>query len=352
MSRRTLATVIAVPLTGLLLLAAVALPVPYVRYEPGTTLDLLSESEGEERIQVTGRRAYHDGGELRMTTIYATPPGDDIRFGEALAAWVDPDQAVKPYDSVYREDETEEENDEESAIQMSSSQDVAIAVAMTEVGYDVPAVPVVGSVSPDLPAAGRLEPGDHFVSIGGAAIRTWDDVVAAISGATPGEPLEFVVLRDGKRTTVEVSPVVNEVDGEKRTQVGIGAGVDYDFPFDVDIEIADNIGGPSAGLFFALSVYDTLTPGSLTGGHVVAGTGTIDPDGKVGPIGGIQQKIAAARDARAELFLVPASNCDEAVGAPAGDVRLVRVSTMNEARTAIETYAADPDADLPSCEDD
>lgn len=345
MNRRTVAILIAVPLTGLLLIAAFAMPVPYVRFEPGSTVDLLSETGGDERIQVSGHASYHDGGELRMTTIYATPPGDEISLATALAAWVDRDQAVKPYGSVYDEEQTEEQDEEESALQMASSQEVAIAVAMTEAGIDVPVVPVVGAVARDMPAEGKLEPRDRFVRIGGSHIRTWDDVVESVSGATAGAPLQFVVVRGGERTTVDVTPVRN--DG--RVQVGIERGLDYHFPFQVDIKINENIGGPSAGLMFALSIYDTLTPGSLTGGEPVAGTGTIDPEGRVGPIGGIQQKIAAARDAGAELFLVPELNCDEVDGAPAGDVRLAMVSTIGDARDAVEAYAADPDADLPQC---
>jgi len=347
MNRRTVAILIAVPLTALLLLAALAMPIPYVRFEPGSTVDLLSEAGGQERITVTGHRSYHDGGELRMTTIYATPPRDDITLGEAMLAWIDPDQAVKPYSSVYDDDETPEQDDEQSALQMATSQDVAIAVAMSEAGIDVPVVPVVGLVTPGRPADGKLELRDRFVSIGGARTTTWDDVVEAISTAKAGEPLRFVVERAGKRTTVDVTPVAN--DG--RTQVGIERGLDYHFPFDVHITIDENIGGPSAGLMFALSIYDTLTPGSLTGGRRIAGTGTIDPEGQVGPIGGIQQKIAAARSAKAELFLVPELNCDEVDGAPRGNVRLAMVRTASDARSVIETYADDPDADLPQCPD-
>ncbi len=347
MNRRTVAILIAVPLTGVLLLTAFAMPLPYVRFEPGSTVDLLSEDGGKERISLSGRRAYYDSGELRMTTIYATPPKDSITLGEALIAWVDPDQAVKPYDSVYEEGRTEEEDEQESALQMASSQEIAVAVAMTEAGIEVPVVPVVGQIYPDMPAAGKFELRDRFVSIDGAPIASWDDVVEAIGGAQAGRPLRFVVERAGERTTVDVTPVEN--DG--RLQVGIERGLDYKFPFDVDINIADNIGGPSAGLMFALAVYDTLTPGSLTDGAVIAGTGTIDPEGRVGPIGGIQQKIAAAREAKAELFLVPELNCDEAVGAAAGDVRLAMVRTMAEARSVIETYADNPDADLPQCPD-
>jgi Lon-like protease len=348
MSRRTLAIVIAVPLTALLLIAALVLPIPYVLYQPGTTVDVLSTAGGEERIQVTGHKAYYDDGELRMVTIYVTNPGDEISLGTALWGWVSRDDAVRPYASVYGDDETAKENDQESAYQMATSQDVAIAVAMKALGYDVPSVPVVSPIEKGLPADGKLQPGDHLVTIGGKKISAWADVVESISTSEAGKPLTFVVDRNGTRTTVVVTP--QTIDG--RTRVGISEAYDYKFPFDVRINIDENIGGPSAGLMFSLSIYDTLTPGSLTGGHIIAGTGEIRPDGSVGPIGGVQQKIAAARDAKAELFLVPAANCDEAVDAPKDDVRLARVETMQQAKDVVEKFAADPDAVLPTCEDE
>jgi PDZ domain-containing protein len=345
MSRRTLAIVIAVPLTALLLIAALVLPIPYVLFQPGTTVDVLSEVGGKERIRVQGHKAYYDGGELRMVTIYVTEPDHEISLGTALWGWVSRDDAVKPHDSVYDPNETAKQNDVASAIQMATSQDTATAVALRALGYDVPSVPVVSPIEKGLPADGKLQPGDRFVSIGGKKIKTWQDVVDAITTSKAGKPLTFVVERDGTRPKVVVTPRM--VGG--RVRVGISEAYDYRFPFDVTIDIDKSIGGPSAGLMFSLSVYDTLTPGPLTGGHIVAGTGEINPDGTVGPIGGIQQKIAAARDAKAELFLVPAANCDEAMGAPKDDVRLARVETMEQAKGVVEAFAANPDTDLPAC---
>jgi PDZ domain-containing protein len=144
---------------------------------------------------------------------------------------------------------------------------------------------------------------------------------------------------------VAVTPA--KVDGDYK--IGIQLGPGFTFPFDVSVDIGDNIGGPSAGLMFSLAIYDTLSRGSLTGGHDIAGTGEIRPDGTVVPIGGIAQKIVGARDAGVELFLVPDANCEEALGAPREDMRLVRVKTMPDALKSIQTWVADPDADLPSC---
>ena len=132
-------------------------------------------------------------------------------------------------------------------------------------------------------------------------------------------------------------------------RIGIVPGNGFDFPFQVHVNIDPDVGGPSAGLMFSLAIYDTLTPGSLTGDAAVAGTGTMSEDGSVGPIGGIQQKIVGARDDGAELFLVPPDNCADALKAPNGDMRLVRADTMHDAVEALETWVDDPDAALPSC---
>ncbi|WP_101524998.1 YlbL family protein [Nocardioides houyundeii] len=346
MSQRTLAGVLAVPLIVALWLAAVFTPLPYVTYEPGLTVNVLGESDGHEIVQVSGAKTYRDDGQLRLTTVYVSRPQATVNLFEVLAAWADPDDAVLPYDSVYSPDQTREESKIEGAVQMVSSQDTAIATALTELGYEVSPVVEVLSVSEGLPADGKLEVRDQLVEVGGRPIADADDVVAAVDAAPAGKPLEFVIQRDGKRLTTQVTPTL--VDGDKR--VGITPGAGYDFPFDVSVSLDSSIGGPSAGLLFALSVYDTLTPGSLTGGNIVAGTGTLDAEGKVGPIGGVAQKIAAAREADAGLFLVPADNCDEAVHAENGDMRLVRVETMKSALEAVQDWAADQQVELPSCE--
>lgn len=346
MSRRSLATVIALPLMLALVVAAVFLPIPYVTSAPGVTVDILASAGGDERIQVEGRQAYHDDGELRMTTVSVTNPGRKVGLVEALEAWWSDDRSVQPYAELYDEGETDEEHDQEGAIQMVNSQDAAVAAALTEVGIEYDEVPAVVSVTEGAPADGNLEAEDRILAVGGTNVTSVEQVVEAVSGAEPGEPLALVVERDGQRRNVTVTP--EEVDGE--TRMGVQVGLAFEFPVDVQVRISPDIGGPSAGLVFALGIYDTLTPGALTGGHDIAGTGTITPDGQVGPIGGIQQKIAGARESGSELFLVPAENCNEAVGSSPGDMRLVKVATMNEARTAIESWVDDPDAVLPTCE--
>ncbi|MEO5664314.1 MAG: PDZ domain-containing protein [Nocardioides sp.] len=347
MSQRTLAAMLAVPLLLGLFVVVGTQPLPYVTYRPGPSVDILAAPQGKEIIEVSGHKAYRDDGELRLTTIYVDQPEEDVTLEQLMRAWISPSEAVYPYDSVYTPEETDESSDAESAVQMVSSQDAAIATALTELGYDVEPEIEVLHVEKDLPADGRLKVRDILVSIGGVEINSAKDVLKAVDQAPLGEPLTFVVRRQGEDVTVDVSP--REVGGDKR--IGITPGPGFTFPFDVSVDIGENIGGPSAGLMFSLAIYDTLTPGSLTGGAVIAGSGTIDADGQTGPIGGIAQKIAGAENAGARLFMVPADNCSDTTDLDTGDMRLVRAETMHDAVEAISTWVDDHDATLPTCED-
>jgi PDZ domain-containing protein len=233
---------------------------------------------------------------------------------------------------------------------MVSSQDTAVAVALTELGYELDKITEVLAVSPGSPAEGELETRDQVLSVNGGRIRDATDVARIVRETPEGDAAAFVVRRDGREQSVEVVPEPSE-DDPAVPMVGIVVGPSYDFPFDVSVNIDERIGGPSAGLIFSLAVYDTLTPGALTGGAAVSGTGTIAEDGSVGPIGGIQQKIVAAADSGAEIFLVPPRNCESAtaVGLDEEEMRLVKAPTMHSAVESIKAYVDDPDAELPEC---
>ncbi|GGD28278.1 PDZ domain-containing protein [Nocardioides daphniae] len=346
MSQRTLAGLLALPLVVGLWLVAVFVPLPYVTYSPGLTVDVLGESQGDEIVQVSDDKAHRDSGELLLTTVYVTRPNARVNLFEVMAAWFDRDKAVLPYEAVYSPDQSREDVEFEGAVQMASSQDVAVAVAMQRLGFDVPSAVEVLLISDGMPADGVLERGDVILAVGDKAVSTPQDVVDAVDAAKEGDTLSFTIRRARAERTVEVQPRM--VEGDLR--IGITPAQGYEFPFDVDLNIDPSIGGSSAGLMFSLGVYDTLTPGSLTDGATIAGTGTMAADGTVGPIGGVAQKIASARDAGAELFMVPASNCEEALGARPGDMRLVRADKFNDALTSIEAWVDDPDAALPSCD--
>jgi len=297
-SQRTLAGIIAVPLLLALWVAALWLPLPYVTYAPGLTVDVLGQERDQEIIQVSGAQTYRDDGQLRMTTVYVTQPEARVSLLQVMEAWISDEDAVYPYDSVYAPDETAEDADRESAVQMVSSQDEAVAVALEELGYDAEPVTKIQDVARGMPADGGLKVGDILLAVDGTPITQPQDVATVIEEAGSGRPLAFDIERDGEELTVEITP--KQVEGAPR--VGIVPGPGYQFPFAVNVNIDPDIGGPSAGLMFSLAIYDTLTPGSLTGDEIVAGTGTIAADGSVGPT------VASSRRSSAPVRPAPGSS--------------------------------------------
>jgi PDZ domain-containing protein len=349
MSQRWIAFAFAAPLTVALLLLAAFVPLPYAVYSPGPTFNVLAKDSNEaEIIQVDGHKTFRDDGEIRFTTVQSSPRGEKLPLLPALSKWLDSDRAVIPYDIAHPPDQTAEEEERQGAVSMVTSQDVAIANAMRELGYEVPSTIQVADVADDGVAFGELRVRDKFVEVDGKPVRRSQDIVDALQDHGPGDPVELVIERDGRELTLELEPEESVIDGERAKRIGISLGIGYDFPFDVSIEVDPEIGGPSAGLMFALAIYDTLTPGSLTDGEVVAGTGELTDDGAVGPIGGIEQKIAAAEDAGAELFFVPEENCVDVEGLDT-DLTLVKATTMRRALQSLEAWADERGAELPSC---
>ena len=219
-----------------------------------------------------------------------------------MGAWLDSDDAVYPYDAVHGEVKTDKENQIEGQVQMITSQDSAIAVAQQELGLEV--TPLPGVALRRWRAAGRRQ--------AAGARPVPDDRRPAGGHHRRGGARRSRRARRGSRWRSSCSATTSArrsrsppKQGEEGSAIGIYLGTGFRFPFDVTVNISPDIGGPSAGLMFSLAIYDTLTPGSLTDGQIIAGTGEIAPNGRVGAIGGIQQKVVAARDSGAELFLVP-----------------------------------------------
>lgn len=347
MSQRWIAAFVALPLLVALLLVAAVAPLPFAIYSPGPTFDVLGQdSDDAELIQIDAdeTEVHYDDGEIRFTTVRATARSHEPSLFELLEAWVDADEAVVPYDVAHPPSLTADEEEQRGEVQMTTSQDVAKAVALREAGYDFDTAVQVQAVAEDGAAQGELLAGDVVQGIDGTTVSGPQDVVAAVESQGSGNPVDFRIRRDGEQLDVAVTP--QDVDGEAR--VGISVAQGFDFPFEIKLRVNEQIGGPSAGLMFALAIYDTLTPGSLSDGEVVAGTGELAADGRVGPIGGIEQKVAGAEDAGAGLFFVPPENCRDVTDLDP-DLRLVKAETMHDARLALEDWAADRDAELPSC---
>ncbi|HEX5859436.1 MAG TPA: PDZ domain-containing protein [Microbacterium sp.] len=354
MPRGTLVGIWALTVALVVLLIITFLPTSYVIQRPGpvyNTLGTATAADGTQvpLISVEGAETFKTSGTLDLTTVQVI--GNRERtpsWFELASAWIDPSKAVVPIASVFPEDVTQEQRNEQNATLMVDSQQEATAAALTELDYDVVSSVRVVELIEDSPAQGALEPDDIILSADGTPIEQADTLREIIQGSA-GEPVELTVLRGGEEQTVSVTPEQREINGEDTWVIGVTLIHDYDFPIDVTIQL-DNVGGPSAGMMFALGIIDTLTPDELNGGKDVAGTGTIDAAGDVGPIGGIRQKLYGARGAGAEFFLAPADNCDEVVGHVPDGLRVFSTATLEESMTALEAIAGGGDLDaLPTC---
>ncbi|HET9631074.1 MAG TPA: PDZ domain-containing protein [Terrabacter sp.] len=321
---------------------------PYAVMSPGPTENTLGASGdgGKPIISVSGLPTYPTDGALRFTTVRVEGgPGYPVDVWDVLRAWIDPAREVLPVDEVFDPQVTKEQVAEENAIQMEGSQEEATAVALRALGKKVPTHVAIAGITDGSKAKGLLAVGDRLQRIGDENVTDTQQVRDVLQRTKPGQPVTVTVTRQGKERTVQV-PTITGQGG--RTALGVILGLTHDFPAKVTID-AGAIGGPSAGLMFSLGIYDKLTPGALAGGNQIAGTGTIDDAGNVGPIGGIRQKLAGARADGAQYFLAPARNCDEVVGHVPDGLTVVKVGTFAEARTAVEGIAKGQTGSLPHC---
>jgi len=341
----------------LAVLAAVVvavLPSPYLVERPGPVFDTLGSAEyqGEDQplITITGTETYPTEGSLDLLTVSVQGNVEQRpSWAQVLSSWFRPSLAVVPVEAVYPSGVSNEQVDQQNAVDMENSQQAAVAAALVHEDVPVPSRVVVSQVSEGGPAEGVLAVGDRIVSVDGTSLEVDADVDrlrGLVADAGTGAPARLVVERDGSRVDLEVTP--ESVDGSPPL-LGVGVSVDYDFPYDVELRL-DKVGGPSAGMMFALGIIDKTTPGALTGGLRVAGTGTITASGDVGGIGGIRQKMYGALDAGAEVFLAPEANCDEVVGHVPDGLDVYAVDTLEQAVTTLETVGTGGDAsELPTC---
>ncbi|MEF2527095.1 MULTISPECIES: YlbL family protein [Streptomyces] len=358
MPRRTATMLAATLMLFALLCAGVFIKVPYSEMSPGPTVNTLGESRGAPVISIGDRTTYPTTGHLNMTTVRVTGADYDMNLIEAVHGWLSGDNIVVPHENLYPNGKTEEQSTQENAEEFSQSQESAKVAALKQLGISVPTRVVVSSVVKGSPSEGRLHAGDEVKTVDGTPVTAPGDVAKLVTRHKAGEPVEFAVVpaaeaeeaRKAGRApaTSKVGITTAKAEGDGHAIVGIRAGTAHTFPFPIDIKLAD-VGGPSAGLMFALGIVDKLTPGDLTGGRFVAGTGTIDDAGKVGPIGGIQMKTIGARKAGARYFLTPAENCASAVSNIPDGLTLVKVSTIGDAVQSLEKIAKGDTAGVPRC---
>jgi Lon-like protease len=359
MPRRTATMLASTLILIALLCAGLLIKVPYSQMSPGPTVNTLGESDGEPVLRITGRKTYPTSGHLNMTTVRVTGAEYKMNIVEAVYGWLAHDIVVVPHKTLYPDGETEEQSTQENAEEFSQSQESAKVAALKELDIPVSSRVVVSTVLKDSPAQGRLHAGDVIKAVDGRPVELPEDVAKLVTKHKAGENVVFTVVpakeaaaaeKAGKepRGTKRITVATEKAPGENRAIVGIQAGTDHVFPFEIDIKLTD-VGGPSAGLMFSLGIIDKLTSGKLTGGSFIAGTGTIDDAGKIGPIGGINMKLVGAREAGARYFLTPDDNCAAAASDAPGGLTLVRVKTLDDARKSLEKIRAGDRAGLPSC---
>ncbi len=324
------AGVVLLVLFGLL---GTTLPVPYVAQVPGPTFNTLGDIDGEPIISVEGRERNEVRGNLNLTTVGVSRGG--LSLVQAVRGWFDDEVSVVPEESVYPPDRSEEDTREANREAFLTSEQAAQSVALGHLGYPVKVV--VQGFAEDSPSADALKEGDALEAIDGRPTPDTDALDAVLTSIPGGSEITVAYTRLGRPGTATLT--TRPAEEREGSLLGITILEQPSAPFDVDIQVED-VGGPSAGLMLTLGILDLVGDDDLTGGAVVAGTGTIDRDGNVGAIGGIPLKMVAAADIDADLFLVPADNCEEALGVADPGFPLARVATLDDALDALADFEA------------
>ncbi|QMV85909.1 PDZ domain-containing protein [Corynebacterium hindlerae] len=305
----------------------IPLTVPYAAESPGPTFNTLAEYEGKKIVDITGTDVDQTTGNLNMTTVSVRT---QMTLSQVMSRWLLSDDTIVPIESVFPPDLTEEEIKQQNQTAFSDSESSATLAAYRYLGR--PTVVEVKDVMPDAPVKDLVTAGDRIVSFNGEKVESPAQLREFVAAKAPEEK---VALGFEGGQTREVVLGKNPHTGKGLLGVILvsvpadGATIEYNL---------EDIGGPSAGLMFTLAVVDKLSPGELTGGKFIAGTGTIAESGEVGPIGGITHKIRAAKDAGAEVFLTPAANCGEAKTAKVKDITLLKVTSLTDAVKQLEAY--------------
>jgi Lon-like protease len=326
----------------------VVVSVPFVNWSPGGARDTLGEIGDKPMIEISGIQTYPTTGQLDLTVVASTPADGRLSLPQALFAYWLPRRDTIPKELVYDPGKSADELQAEDADMMETAQDDAIVAALRAANQPVTEMPQVSSVTIGGPAHDRLLPGDLVVSVDGVPATDSDVIQRLVRRHRVGEHVLFAVLRDGSQTEVTVTTAESPSQSGVPI-VGINLGEGYKYEPAISFELGQQIGGPSAGLVFAVAIYDKLTEGPLLEGKHVAGTGAITPNGDVGAIGAIQEKAAAAEREGATAFLVPAANCADLAGLET-DMTLIRVETLFEAIGALrDLQTPERTALIPRC---
>ena len=337
------------------LIAAVFLvPVNAVIEAPGPTWNVLDNgsSSDQDVLKVSGTETYPTEGALRMTTVSVSGcPGYPVTTADLIAAWISADKRIVDRDEVCPQDQSAEQVEETGKAQMTASQDSAVIAALVETGKAGAMHLTVTEVT-EQQTSTEIQAGDVLETItpeGGqtTTLASFSQLRELMTTIPEGTRVTLGVRRGDQKASAALTTIAPQ-EGTTGSLLGLSLKISVDSPVEATFGLSD-VGGPSAGMMFALGVVDEITPGSLTGGKDISGTGTIDMTGQVGPIGGIQQKMAGARESGSTFFLAPASNCNEVTGHEPKGMQVFAVNTLHEAVAATEAIASGNTSGLATC---
>jgi PDZ domain-containing protein len=347
MARRVVTLALSTVLVLVMVVVAAQMHVPYAGLAPGPTYNTLgTDSKGDPLIEVTGRQTYPTNGHLNLVTVSVSGgPHYPMDLGKALQYLFDKHVELVPESEIFPPGQTSQQVQQQDNEQMQQSQSSAQVATLAELGINPTGVQV-SEVLANTPAFGKLKPADQIVSVDGTPATDEDTIIKLLHAHKVGDTVTIGVTRGGQPMTLQLVTIASTT---KPVVPVVGVTLRPSWPFVVKIHV-DSVGGPSAGMMFALGLIDKLTPGDLTGGKFIAGTGEIDTKGNVSPIGGITQKMYGVRKAGAQYFLAPAGNCNDVVkgGVPSG-LQVVKVTKLHDALADVKAIAAGQTADLPRC---
>ena len=337
------------------LIAAVFLvPVNAVIEAPGPTWNVLDNgsSSDQDVLKVSGTETYPTEGALRMTTVSVSGcPGYPVTTADVIAAWFSADKRIVDRNEVCPQDQSAEQVEETGKAQMTASQDSAVIAALVETGKAGAMHLTVTEVT-EQQTSTEIQAGDVLETItpqGGqtTTLASFSQLRELMTTIPEGTRVTLGVRRGEQKASAALTTIAPQ-EGTTGSLLGLSLKISVDSPVEATFGLSD-VGGPSAGMMFALGVVDEITPGSLTGGKDISGTGTIDMTGQVGPIGGIQQKMAGARESGSTFFLAPASNCNEVKGHEPKGMQVFAVNTLHEAVAATKAIASGNTSGLATC---
>lgn len=310
----------------------ISLAVPYAAQGPGPMFNTLGEVDGTPVVEIAGAPTDETEGNLNMTTVSVRT---NMTLTQALNRWISTDDTLVPIEHILPPNTDQEKMQQYNEQAFVASEAAATVAAMKYLGK--PTKIIVHDAVDGSAAAGKLTPGDVLQTIDGTEVTEPSEVQRIVREHAPGDTLRIGVARDGQ--TREITLPLGK-HPEDASQAFLGILMTSEAAEDIAVTYnLNDVGGPSAGMIFSLAVIDKLSPGLLNGGKYVAGTGTINERGEVGPIGGIQHKIHGARDAGAQLFLAPTENCAEVRATDAGEMVVAAVHNLDEAVAAMQAFA-------------